>query len=104
MKTAALEKAVNRPVGLALTREETKIRVMQSSRLAGIEDRLLDPGAMSLLQVERQRPVEAPEVFQNRKMWQGLQDYHLRMKRCEREGVLTARVEQINAKIGRAHV
>ncbi|MDD2276773.1 MAG: hypothetical protein PHW80_05615 [Smithellaceae bacterium] len=97
MKTAALEKAVNRPVGLALTREETKIRVMQSSRLAGIEDRLLDPGAMSLLQVERQRPVEAPEVFQNRKMWQGLQDYHLRMKRCEREGVLPARVEQINA-------
>lgn len=96
MKTATLEKTFDQPIDLSIAREEKKIRMVKPARIAGIENRILDQGTMSLLKVEQHR-VEAADVFQNEKSWQGLQDYHNRMKRYEQANAIPPSIEQINA-------
>ena len=96
MKTAAMEKTIDQPIDLSITHEERKIKIVRPSRIAGIEDRILDSRTMSILKVERQH-VKAEDVFHNEKSWKGLQDYHNLMKRYEQANDIPRSIEQINA-------
>jgi len=96
MKTATMEKIIDQPIDLSITHEEKKIKIVRPSRIAGIEDRILDSRTMSILKVERQH-VKAEDVFHNEKSWKGLQDYHNLMKRYEQENDIPHSIEQINA-------
>jgi hypothetical protein len=96
MKTATMEKILDQPIDLSITHEEKKIKIVRPSRIAGIEDRILDSGTMSILKVERQH-VKAEDVFHNEKSWKGLQDYHNLMKRYEQANDIPHSIEQINA-------
>src|SRR5271157_351408 len=96
MKTATMEKIIDQPIDLSITYEEKKIKIIRPSRIGGIEDRILDSGAMSILKVERQH-VKAEDVFHNKKSWQALQDYHNLMKSYEQANDIPHSIEQINA-------
>ncbi|MCK7477535.1 MAG: hypothetical protein M0C28_08665 [Candidatus Moduliflexus flocculans] len=96
MKTAVMEKIVDQPIDLSITHVEKKIKIARPSRIAGIEDRILNSCTMSILKVERQH-VKAEDVFHNEKSWEGLQDYHNLMKRYEQANDIPHSIEQINA-------
>jgi hypothetical protein len=96
MNTAVMEKTVDQPIDLSITHEEKKIKIVRPSWITGIEDRILDPCAMSILKVEQQY-VKAEDVFHNKKSWKGLQDYHNLMKRYEQVNTIPRSIEQINA-------
>ena len=95
MRTAVMEKTVDQLIDLSITQEEKKIKIARPSRVTGIEDRILDPRAIALLNVEQQH-VKAADVFHNEKSWQGLQNYHKLMKCYEHENAIPRSVEQIN--------
>ena len=62
MKTAVMEKIVDQSIDLSITHVEKKIKIATPSRIAGIEDRILDSCTMSILKVERQH-VKSENVF-----------------------------------------
>jgi hypothetical protein len=96
MKTAVMEKIVDQPFDLSINHEEQKIKIVRPSCVTGIEDRILDSCAMSILKVERQH-VKAEDVFHNKKSWKGLQDYHNLMKCYEQTNTIPRSIELINA-------
>ena len=96
MKTAVMEKTVDALADIPVRAKEKKIRIITSLSRAGIEDRILNPNAMSLLKVERHR-VNAGDVFQNRKLWESLQNYHNLMQSYEQANAIPPAIEQINA-------
>ncbi|MHB8137461.1 MAG: hypothetical protein ACYDGO_03625 [Smithellaceae bacterium] len=96
MTTAVIEKTVDHPIDLLISQQEQKIRIARPSRSAGIEDRILNSGTMSILKMEQQQ-VKAEDVFQNEDSWKGLQDYHNLMKCYEQANAMPPSIEQINA-------
>jgi hypothetical protein len=96
MKTAVMEKIVDQPIKLLINHAEKKIKIAIPSRVTGIEDRILNSCAMSILNVERQH-VKSENVFHSEKSCKGLEDYHNLMKRYEQANDIPHSIEQINA-------
>jgi len=96
MKTAVMEKTVEALADAPVSSKEKKVRIVTSPFRAGIEDRILDSYAMSLLNVERQH-VRAEAVYQNGKSRESLQSYHNLMRSYEQANTIPASIEQINA-------